>query len=267
MRSQKIQSTKDYRLFQRHGDENRPVDLGKHKKLVESMKLYGFLKSYPIVVYRGGNGILIVKDGQHRLTIAETLGLPIHYVEEEVDFDVAIVNSTAKVWTLRDYAAKFAANGISDYADGLGFASDHGLPIGRAFALLAGTTSFSNCQDEFISGKWRISDSRWANAVAAIYAPMVRINAAVRNDRFIEACMAVCRVEVFKAERLLRNAETRCREKLQAYSTRDAYLGMIEEIYNFGRKDLVGLKLAALMAMKSRCPVKKKAVEKPAAAA
>lgn len=58
--------------------------------------------------------------------------------------------------------------------------------------------------------------------------------------------MAVCRVEEFEPKRLLRNAE-RCREKLMPYSTREAYLVMLEEIYNFRQQKLVALKVLAEM--------------------
>jgi hypothetical protein len=63
--------------------------------------------------------------------------------------------------------------------------------------------------------------------------------------------MAVCRVEEFDPERLLHNA-AKCRDKLVSYSTRDAYLGMLEQIYNFNRRQLVGLTALATMAMRER---------------
>jgi hypothetical protein len=263
MPTTKVMGTKNYRLFQRHNSENRPVDIKKHKKLVDSMKLYGFLRSFPIVVTRTRAGNLIVKDGQHRLLVAETLGLPVYYVEEEVDFDIAIVNSTAKVWVLRDYAEKYASNGIADYAEGIQFAEQHRLAIGTAFALLAGVCSFTAVQDEFVSGKWRVKDAKWANAVASIYTPLVGMSASLRNTRFVEACMAVCRVSEFRPDRLIGGAE-RCREKLVSYSTRDAFLDMLEVLYNFGRRDLFGLKSAALMAMKKRNPAIQKQQKKAA---
>lgn len=251
MSSKKIQSTRNYRLFVRHSGENRVLDVKKHKKLMESMKLYGFLESFPIVCCRDDKGQLVVKDGQHRLMIAETLNLPVHWVEESVDFDVAIVNSTSRIWQLRDYAQKYAANGVKCYQEGIDFAERHGLPIGTAFALLAGTTSFNNCQEAFVKGEWKVKDREWADAVAGTYAPLVKMSPAVRNARFIEACMAACRVKDFDPSRLIAGAE-RCREKLVGYSTRDAYLDMIEAVYNFGRKHLVGVKAAAVMAMRDR---------------
>jgi hypothetical protein len=63
--------------------------------------------------------------------------------------------------------------------------------------------------------------------------------------------MAITRVEEFDARRLIQNAE-RCREKLVAFSTREAFLDMLETVYNFGRNKLVGLKALATMALRDR---------------
>lgn len=257
MSSKKIECTRNYRMFQNNSGENRPLDIRKHRKLEASMKLYGFLDCYPIIVYRDDKGLWVVKEGQHRLSLAETLGLPVYYVETAVDFDIALVNNTQKPWALIDYARKHAGNGIKSYQEGLVFMGEYKLPISKAFCLLAGTTVFSNFYESFIDGTFRIKDRPWANAVAGIYAPLVDLSKAVKNDRMIEACMAVCRVSDFDPKRLLSNAE-RCREKLVAYSQRDSYLQMLEEVYNFGRKQLVGLKSMAIMAMRERNPVKVK---------
>lgn len=257
MSALKITSTKNYRLFERHSNENRPLDIKKHRALVASMKLYGWLACFPMVVLRNAKGgPLIVKDGQHRLAIAESLGLAVHYVVDDSDFDVAVVNSAAKPWVIRDYAQKFAANGLKQYQEAIDFADNHGLPLGKAVALLSGTTDWGNVQSSFTQGIWKIKDRDWAEAVAGIYVPMVRLSPVMSNARFLDACMAVCRVDGFDADRMIANAG-RCRHMLVAYSTRDAYLLMMEEVYNFGRQKLMGLKSAATEAMRDRCAVKK----------
>lgn len=253
----KITATKNYRLFGRSG-ENRPIDMRKHKRLLRSMKKYGFLASFPIVCCRDKEKHLIVKEGQHRLAIAEELGLVVYYVVEDVDFDVAEINSTPVVWKLSDYAEKHAANGIPSYSRGLDFAKSHKLPVGIAFALLGGTTTFSNVEQSFKDGTFTIKDSKWADAVAGLYCRLGELSSEVKSARLIEACMAVCRVDDFDSERLIRGA-SRCREKLVSYSTRDAYLDMMEEVYNYGRKQLVSLKLPAIEVMRKRSAVNGKA--------
>lgn len=255
-----IRSTTDYRMFHRN-KENRVLDLKKHKKLKLSMEKYGFIQSFPIVCHRNGDKNLYVKDGQHRLTIAEALKLPVYFVEEEVDFDIAEINSTGKTWVIKDFALKFAANHVPGYQEGLDFCEQYQLPIGIGFAMLAGTVSFGNITFAFTNGTFRIKDRPWANAVAATYSQMCALSPALRNARFLEACMYVCRVEGFEIKRLLQGAG-RCREKLVAYSTRDAYLGLIEELYNFNRSKLFGLKSAATMAMRERKPAAIKAAKK-----
>jgi len=249
--------------------ENRPLDLKKHRRLVESMKTYGFLRCFPIVCFRSDKGNLVVKDGQHRLAIAESLGLTVHWIEETVDFDVAVINCTSKTWVLKDYAQKFAANGKADYQRGLApqfefvaHAEKHGFPIGPAFALLAGTTGITNVWESFVGGTFKVKDEKWANAVAGIYGPMLAMSSALDTARFLEACMAVCRVREFDTDRLLHNA-AKCREKLVAYSNRDAFLDMLEEVYNFGRSKLVGLRTAAIMAMRERNACKPRKARQP----
>jgi hypothetical protein len=246
----KISATKNYRLFER-SVENRMLDMRKHRSLEKSMRDYGFLKCFPIICYRGPNKQLIVKDGQHRLAIAETLGLQVYYIDTEEEFDVAVINSTAKIWAVRDYAEKFAANGNEEYAACLKFADMHGIPIGTAFAILGGSVNFSNVSAKVTSGEFTINDQKWADAVAALYGPMVGISSKLRNSRFLSACMAVCRVDDFDHRRMLQNAE-RCRDKLVSYSNREAYLDMLEEVYNYGRKSLVGLRAASVEALRAR---------------
>jgi hypothetical protein len=252
----KVSVTKNYRLFLR-SDKNRPLDVKKHRELYDSMKRYGYLWCYPIVVFRNGSKQLTIKEGQHRLAIAEELGEPVYYIETPVDFDVAVINCTSKPWVLKDYAQKHAANGIEVYRKGLDFAESHGLPIGIAFALLAGTTSFTNVRSQFVDGEFEIKDQEWADRVASMYCAIVALSERVRGARFLQACIGACRVKGFKPERLIRGAK-RCREKLASYSTKDAYLDMLEDIYNYGQSSLVGLKAKAQMVMRARNAVKPK---------
>lgn len=248
--SKKINVTKNYRLFTL-SKENRIVNVKKHKPLRKSMQQCGFLSCFPIVCTRDENKHLVIKDGQHRLAIAEELGLPVYWCEEETPFNIAIINCTSVGWGPQDHAEKYANQDIPEYTEGLEYAKTHGLPVGTAFSLLGGTTTFGNIKDDFVHGKFKIKDREWADRVASIYGPITTISKKCRKAAFVSACMAVGRVKDIDIKRLIAGAE-RCRDKLVAYSTRDAYLDMLEEIYNFGRKQLFGLKAAANMAMKER---------------
>jgi hypothetical protein len=214
------------------------------------MQQYGFLPYFPIACVRNGEKHLIVQDGQHRLAFAEKLGLPVFYMVDQ-PFDIARVNGTQEKWATRNYAETFAAQGKQAYAQGLEFADRHGISVGVAFALLAGTTQFTNTHGDYYTGNFKIKDQPWAETVAAIYGQIVKAAPRCRNARLIEAAMAVARVDKFDVQRLLGGID-RCREKLIPYATKEAYLDMLEEIYNYGRKQLVGLKVEAINAMRAR---------------
>jgi hypothetical protein len=252
MSAKKINTTRNYGMFVVSAD-NRDVDVARHKSLRASMETYGFLMSFPLSCVRNARNELVVRDGQNRLAIAEQLGLPGWWVEEEVDYDVARVASTPKAWTPKDYARKYARVGNKAYLDGLMFAEKHAIHVGTAFALLGGTTTFSNIAREFVAGAFRVKDRKWADAVADVYTQLTRLGPRMKGTRLIQACMAVCRAPGFDPKRLVAGADRR-RDKLSAYATRDAYLGMLEEVYNYGRKVTVPLKHDALNAMRSRDP-------------
>lgn len=250
MAAKKILTTTNYDLFER-SEDNRDTNLSGRKKLIASMEKYGFLSAFPVVVRRGKGGRLVVVDGQHRLAVARHLGLPVAYVEEDTEFVTAEVNETMKTWGLIDYVQTWAGKGNQDMIEAQRFAAEHGISIGKACSILAGTVSTSNVEAAIKGGTFRVKDREWAAVVATIYVAISRLSRDLSKTRFLEACMAVTRVKGFDAERLIAGAK-RCREKLAGYSTRDANLDMLEEVYNFGRKQMCSLKVAALMALRER---------------
>lgn len=234
------------------------------------MKKYGYLPCYPIICYRDEKKRLKVKDGQHRLMIAESLGLPVYYLVLDpgqvcsppitddgrvdydlVDYDVAEVAAAQGPWTTKDYARTFAGQGLKAYQEVIDFAEQYGLSLGVAAALLAGLTDYANVRHAFIARLFRVKDRKWAEVVASLWSQLGALAPSIKRTPFLGACMAVCRVEEFDTGRMLENAR-RCREKLLPYSTRDAYLDMMENVYNYGRVKLLGLKSAAIMSMRDR---------------
>lgn len=245
----KLHVTRNYDLF-RYAEGNRTLQPKKHRALFRSMQEYGFLFSFPIVVRRGEDGHLYIRDGQHRLHFARELGLSVYYIEDDKPWNVAKINSTPEKWTPRDHAERHAAEGLTDYQTLLEFADRYSISIMTAVGLLSGlsssvaTSSNGPHLARFHDGSWTVGDLGFAHAVARCYVGLAMLSKQVRNARLISALSAVVRIWEFEPERLLSGAE-RCRNKLIAYSTVDAYLDMLEEIYNFGRKRLVSIKVPA----------------------
>ena len=254
-----VRSTKDYTLFEL-SPENRQVCLGKHRKLEESMQKYGFLRCFPMACYKRGVK-WVIKDGQHRFEVAKKLNLPVWWVEAPEDFDVADTAAGQKSWQAGDYVNRFIRRGLKAYIELQDFCDAHKISVQVGAKLLSGTVSFSNIKERFYSGDLVVRDRRWADLVATCYTGLCNLSSKVRNARCLEACMCVARVRGFDAGRLLSNAE-RCSERLRPYSTRDAYMTMLEDVYNFSRKQLVALKIEAEQAMRERSAVSKKTMAK-----
>ena len=249
----KLRSTRDYSLFV-HSRENRPVNMEKHRKLERSMQEYGYLPMYPIHVRRLANGKHEIVDGQHRFAFAHKLGLPVWFVSGDENINVAMLNNTQEKWVMKDYAMCFAEMGKKDYQEVLEFSQQYGIPPGDSAGLLAGTVSWTNIRDAYTSGSYRVKTREKAHRIASVYMAMVSLNKHVRNTRLLKAIYAVCHVDGFDPARMIHNVK-KCPEKLMAYSNRDAYLTMLEDIYNFARHKREALKIPAENAMRERSAV------------
>jgi hypothetical protein len=250
----KINVTRNYDLFRETSGENRPLDLKRHRALDESIRECGFIPAYPIICERDDKGRLTVKDGQHRLAFAKKHQTPVYWIEDDSGFDVAAVNNTQKGWQPMDYAGRFAAAGGKDYAELIEFKTTHGIPLTIAAALLAGQTTFHNLAHKFYNGEFVVTDRAWANSVVAVYLPVVKLDKSLKNGRFLLACMAAARVKGFSAKRFSEVAQRAPRNYIGPYSTRDAYLDMIEKIYNYQQKNIFAIKIEAIKAMRERNP-------------
>lgn len=251
----KINVTKNYRMFARV-QENRPLNPGKHRKLRESMVEHGFMPHEPIRCYRDDSNALVVWDGQHRLHFAEELELSVYWMECEPAADVADLNETMVKWVPADYAHRFSAMGKAAYTEAIQFHEDHGIAIGLTFAILGGYTNFTQVADDFYAGTFEVRDRKWAAAVASVYSELRKLEPKMKGKPFLLACMAACRAVGFAPKRLLKNAE-RARGKLAAYSNRDDYLSMLEEVYNHAQQSLYPLRIEAQKAMRDRNPAVK----------
>ena len=250
--SPRLRVTREYNRFV-FDNENRPVDLPGHKKLMESMKKFGFIPAYPVHCTNGTGDRLTIVDGQHRVATAQKLGLPIWYVvcEEHEKLSIADINGTQKPWAIKDYAESFASQGMKDYAELLDFSKQYGVPITTAVGLLMGRSACGNSLPRYYAGEFKVKEREQAAKIAGIYSQFCAMSKRVRNNNMINAIYAACLVPGFEPQRLLEGA-TRCPEKLISYSTREAYLMLVEDLYNFGRRQRVPLKIPAENAMRER---------------
>jgi hypothetical protein len=256
-RTYTIRSTRNYQLF-KFSEENREREYNKHQNLKSSVEKYGILWEYPVICRRDTNGNLVVVDGQHRVAYAQAMRCEVYYVVATNDFDVAVVNSASKNWRPENYARRYAMREIASYQEGLAFADKHQIPVGAAFSLLGSTPASIISMKDFREGRFEIGDRAWVDRVISVYSAIANIDERCRKTQFLAACIAACRIKELDIKRLVESAE-KYGEKLASYSTKEAYLDMLEELYNHKQRKLLGLKVAARMALRDRSPVSKTA--------
>lgn len=228
-----IKVTRNYDIFENQNPENRQVNLAKHRKLGESLKKYGHLPYWPVVCRRNGSGKLKIDDGQHRLQFCKKLGLPVYYIESTHDFDIAAINNTQSVWSLKDYAERWSAEGHEDYKELLSFAEHYHVGLSIAICLLSGFGEYeATCMEAFRNGEFVVKDREYADAFASVYSPMFRLSRNARGKYFQGALAVICRIKGFDPERMVKKANL-CIDRLGPSSTQDGYLTDLDAIYNF----------------------------------
>jgi len=229
MSTPKIQTTRNYALFT-VSKENREIEVNKRGDLVKSMKEYGYLGAYPMLCRREG-GKLVIVDGQHRFMIAQELGLPVSYVIEDRDVDVAVINAGQRTWNIAAYVNRFIAKGLGEYAKLREFAELHGMPLGMAAGVLIGNNTAANAHDAIKVGTFKVTDWHFASMVARVFTTVRRAAKECATAQTLSAISAICTIGDVDIERLCKNIERRA-DMLRRFNNRDACLDMFEAIYN-----------------------------------
>jgi len=252
-KNQTVKQTSDYSIFSM-ADRNRTVclDSAKRRRLVQSMQQYGFIPAYPIYVYRT-DGRMEVQDGQHRLAAARQLGLPVYYIEVSHGIDIPRIQNTQAPWTIRDYAESYAKAGNPHYKDLLDFAEMHEVPIGTARDILgncAGGRS-GHVNAKFKSGDWKVTSRENADRVVRLLSAITSVAPQCRSRFLIAALFAYTLIEGADDRQLTVNLH-RKPELARQYGSRDGYLDMLEQVYNFRARQATPIRVYAENMLKSR---------------
>lgn len=248
-----IKTTTNYKQFSL-SEQNRDVDLGnrKAKNLAESMLEYGWLDAFPLMAKKQGNRLLVI-DGQHRLSIAMEYGIPVKYVTEKMNIDVAKLNDTAHSWTVDDFAKKFAKSGDSDYQELIEFSQRYGISISMSSAILAGTAHAGNVVVRLKSGAWRITNREQAYELAECYREICECNKVFAKLNALKVLWACFHVNYFDPSRLVASIQQRPHHA-KSVTKLELFYEVFEELYNFARREKRPLKFDAEQAMKARIP-------------
>lgn len=160
-----ILKTTDYSVF-KGVIGNRGIHEPHLRRLRSSMERRNMLPANPIIV----NERMEVADGQHRLTAAKELGLPIYYtiVENAGLEEIQMLNANNRAWTTYDYLESYIAMGKKEYITLKQFADEYRISIPIAMKLL---TNFKHNQEllrDYRDGKFEVEDYDRADQMASL---------------------------------------------------------------------------------------------------
>ncbi len=234
----KVRKSHNYKMFETL-PFNRPVKkkLG-YKKLLESMKAFGFLPIFPVWVVPNGPNKLLVKSGHHRLKAAEELGLPVYYMVWENKGTIYEFEHATTRWALEDYIDSMEKGNL-DYESLKKFHEKTGIPISTCIQLLAGDKILNSHGGSVVeaakTGDFKVGDMTLADKVGdlVVYVGSLDIKDArfARTRIMSTALTAALQVEAFDVARF--KAKVKNHPHLfKAQASRIDCLRMMEDIYN-----------------------------------
>lgn len=237
----KISTSKNYDLF-RLDKCNRSVT--RLNKLQASMKKWGFLDAYPLHVVKNCSGF-VIKDGQHRFESAKSLGIPVKYVIcKEQGISIPEINNASRSWNIRDYCESYRKQGKSDYGELLLFSDTHKLPLTICAAMLSGSQAGADVGNAIKSGSLKIKGLGVANSVASIVTEARKHVNFATNRYFVDAVSKCVMTPEFSASHLIEKMQKNP-GMLRQMPTGDAYLEMLETLYNYKSQRTIPLRYMA----------------------
>lgn len=227
-------STEDFSIFGQH-ETNRNINPFTLKRIMESMRRYGFLRQWPIHCVMI-DGKMVVKDGHHRLEAARRLGIPVLYIcADDGGISLYELNRSAKQWTNADYANHYMREGSEEYVKLMELCESTGFPLAATVSMLIGQLPGSgNRAEQFKAGHFTTTAAglRSFEIVAELSASAKEggfEHATAIN--FIKALWKVHLVKEVLHDEMCRRLRT-YGHTLQRRSQVDDYLEDLEKAYN-----------------------------------
>jgi hypothetical protein len=235
-----VHTTKDYSLF-KILNGNRDVNHLHLNRLKESMK-----KSHLTTIIMVNEKFEII-DGQHRFLISKELKLPINYIISKNYGlnEVQILNANMKNWEIRDFLTGYCDLGYQDYIIYRDFMKEYGFPNQVSLLILSGDFAGSNAPVSTISnfkeGNFKVKNLKEARIIADKIMKIEPYYKGFLRRSFICALLEILKNECFEFAEFLARLKQQP-TKMQDCISAAQYKVLIEEIYNYRRREKVNLR-------------------------
>jgi hypothetical protein len=235
VQSNQVHTTTDYFLFKSLSGNRKKniIHLNRLKKSIKENYLFTVIivnESYEII------------DGQHRFDVIQELALPLHYIicKGYGLNEVQVLNANSKNWTADDFMNGFCDLGYKNYTEYRSFKLKYEFNHKDCMLLLTGNDSGQTYKD-FESGNLIIKDYSEAERRADLILLIGKYYSGLRRSNFIRAMSQLFNKKEFVFSELLNKISLQPHSLVDCTTTKQ-YLSLIEEIYNYRRREKVNLR-------------------------
>jgi len=236
----KIYKTMDYSKFKSiHGNRNKNLQ---HIRRIKTSMEQQYLFTVIII-----NEKFEIIDGQHRFDAISDLGLPLHYMIMEGYGlpEVHRLNANSKDWNMDDYLTAYCELGYSDYLQYREFKSKYNIGHSVCITLLAGKNhcNTGKTRSGFADGNFKIKSLKNAEKFIEKVFMTSAYYSNYRNSKYIYALKNLSENPNFEFTEFIQKLKLQPMV-LQDCTSSDMYINLIEEIYNYRRREKVNLRFS-----------------------
>lgn len=228
-----ISSTR-YSMF-RFDPQNRPINEDHLAKLHDSVVRKNLLREFPILVDEN----FTIIDGQHRLRVAESLGVPIYYiVSSKVSMDdIVMTTDNVSKWENSDYLHRWCAKGKADYLSLKAFWDKYRYHDGKKFLTLNQCLNLCHYGDRigmnraFRDGGYVCNDLQYAERVASALIDFSHYVDFYRDSVFVYAVSNLMANSRYDHSRMMSKMKY-LSAKMMKCPDMDTYMAVFTKLYN-----------------------------------
>lgn len=233
--SSQVHTTTDYHLF-------KPIEGNRNKNLLHINRLKKSISENYLFTVIIVNDKYEIIDGQHRFDVIKELNLPLNYIvcEGYGLNEVHILNQNSKTWNADDYLTGYCNLMYEDYIKYEEFKTTYELGHNETMSLLSGSPCKTNI-DIFYKGEFKIKDIKKAKDAIEKILMISPYYKNVKRRAFIYAMMNLFRNKNFEFTEFLQKLKLQP-TALQDCTNTTTYIVLIEEIYNYRRREKINLR-------------------------
>lgn len=230
-----VHTTTDYFMF-------KPIDGNRNKNLLHINRLKKSMQHNFLFTVITVNENYEIIDGQHRFDVIKELELPLNYIvcKGYGLKEVHVLNQISKTWNADDYLTGYCNLGYKDYLQYKEFKDAYGLGHNETLTILLGQHTHGGI-DVFYKGDFKVKD--YDNACARIENILLIAPYYIGYKRrsFIYAMLNLFKNENFLLSEFLKKLKQQPTSLVDC-TTMAKYIALIEEIYNYRRREKINLR-------------------------